>query len=103
MLKKLQIDALNADLATVDALLASRSEDDDPVGWLQLKVRREEIEHEIQSLQPFRIGGNQTDARLVDRLAGGFTRSKRPGKNERRTHGVLENRRKGNARNGYLI
>ena len=55
MLKKLQIDALNADLATVDALLASRSEDDDPVGWLLLKVRREEIEHEIQSLQPFRI------------------------------------------------
>lgn len=53
-MKKLQIDALNADLATVDALLASRSENDDPVGWLQLKVRREEIEHEIQSLQPFR-------------------------------------------------
>ena len=51
MLKKLQLDGLRADLAAVEALLAARSEAEDPVGWLQLSIRREEIEEEILASQ----------------------------------------------------
>ncbi|NMG16635.1 hypothetical protein [Aromatoleum bremense] len=51
MLKMLQLDGLRADLAAVEGLLASRSEEEDPVGWLQLSIRREEIEEEIRSAQ----------------------------------------------------
>ena len=51
MLKKLQLDGLRADLAAVEALLAARSEAEDPVGWLQLSSRREEIEEEILASQ----------------------------------------------------
>lgn len=49
MLKKLRLDGLRADLAAVDALLAARSEAEDPVGWLQFSIRREEIEEEIRA------------------------------------------------------
>lgn len=51
MLKKLQLDGLRADLAAVEALLAARSEAEDPAGWLQLSIRREEIEEEILASQ----------------------------------------------------
>ncbi len=51
MLKKLRLDGLRADLAAVDALLATRSEAEDPVGWLQFSIRREEIEEEIRAAQ----------------------------------------------------
>ena len=43
MLKKLEVDALKADLAAVTALLAARTEDDDPVGWLQLSGRQADL------------------------------------------------------------
>jgi hypothetical protein len=51
MLKKLEIDSLRADLASVNALLAKRSEESDPIGWLQFSHRKKELEEEIAKLQ----------------------------------------------------
>lgn len=51
MLKKLEVDALKADLAAVTALLAARTEDDDPVGWLQLSSRKADLESELIPLE----------------------------------------------------
>lgn len=51
MLKKLEVDVLRADLAAVTALLAARTEDDDPVGWLQLSSRKADIENELTQLE----------------------------------------------------
>lgn len=51
MLKKLEVDALKADLAAVTSLLAARTEDDDPVGWLQLSSRKADIENELTQLE----------------------------------------------------
>ncbi|GAB1458709.1 hypothetical protein MASR2M50_04830 [Thauera sp.] len=45
------MDWLQADLAAVEGLLAGRTEDDDPVGWLQLSVRREERLQEIRDME----------------------------------------------------
>ncbi|MEM5405888.1 hypothetical protein [Paraburkholderia unamae] len=47
MLRKLEIDALRADLSAVEAMLASRSEADDPIGWYQFSARKEEIEQQL--------------------------------------------------------
>ena len=47
MLKKLEVDTLKADLAAVTALLAARTEDDDPVGWLQFSSRKADLETEL--------------------------------------------------------
>ena len=47
MLKKLEIDALQADLSAVEALLASRTEAEDPIGWFQFSIRKEEIEQAL--------------------------------------------------------
>ena len=51
MLKKLEGDALKADLAAVTALLAARTEDDDPVGWLQFSSRKADLETEIARIE----------------------------------------------------
>jgi hypothetical protein len=51
MLKKLEIDALKADIASIDAMLTSRTVDDDPIGYFQYSARRDEL---LSSLQ--RIG-----------------------------------------------
>lgn len=50
MLKKLEHDALAADLVAVESLLASRSEEDDPIGFTQYSSRRNEIEEELRKL-----------------------------------------------------
>lgn len=50
MLKKLEHDALAADLVAVDSLLASRSEEDDPIGFIRYSARRGEIEEELRRL-----------------------------------------------------
>lgn len=44
MLRRLERAGLQADLASVNALLASLSEDDDPIGFSQFAARRAEIE-----------------------------------------------------------
>lgn len=55
MLKKLEHDALAADLVAVESLLASRSEDEDPIGYMQYSYRKDEIEEELRAL------GNRVD------------------------------------------
>ena len=45
------MDWLRADLAAVAALLAGRTEEEDPVGWLQLSARREERLEEIRDME----------------------------------------------------
>ncbi len=49
-MKKLELDSLRADLAAIDALLAARSEDDDPIGWMHFQTRRNEIVQQLRSL-----------------------------------------------------
>lgn len=51
MMKKLELDSLKADLAAVDALLASRTEDDDPVGWLQFSSRKASLTQDIAKIE----------------------------------------------------
>lgn len=50
MLKKLEIDALKADLSAVDAMLTSFTEDDDPIGWYQFSARKEEITRALDQI-----------------------------------------------------
>lgn len=50
MLRKLERDALAADLTAVESLLAARSEDDDPIGHFQYAVRKIELETRLSEL-----------------------------------------------------
>lgn len=50
MLKKLEHDVLAADLAAVESLLASRSTEDDPIGFIQYSSRKAELEEELRRL-----------------------------------------------------
>lgn len=50
MLKKLEHDALAADLTAVESLLASRNEDDDPIGHFQYSVRKAELQERLSQL-----------------------------------------------------
>ncbi|MBX9910074.1 MAG: hypothetical protein K2Z25_15335 [Beijerinckiaceae bacterium] len=47
MLKRLERDAIRADLASIEALLSATTEDEDPVGWLQFNQRREMLAEEL--------------------------------------------------------
>lgn len=51
MLKKLEHDALAADLVAVEALLATRSEEDDPTGFIQYSSMKAELEEELRRLE----------------------------------------------------
>jgi hypothetical protein len=51
MLPKLELDALRADLAAVNALLAARTEEEDPSGRMQFESRKREIEQAIRALE----------------------------------------------------
>lgn len=51
MLQKLELDSLMAEVAGLEALLESRSEEDDPVGWFQLSSRKSAIQAEIQTIE----------------------------------------------------
>lgn len=50
MLRKLEVDALKADLSAVEAMLTSFSEDEDPIGWYQFCARKEEIAQALDQL-----------------------------------------------------
>lgn len=50
MLRKLEVDALKADLSAVDAMLTSFTEDEDPIGWYQFSARKEEIEQALDQI-----------------------------------------------------
>ena len=49
MVKRLELEALEADLAAVEELLSDRTEADDPSGWVQYSRRKLEIEREIEA------------------------------------------------------
>lgn len=51
MLKKLEHDALAADLMAVESLLKSRSKEEDPIGYLQYASRKAELEEKLQALE----------------------------------------------------
>ncbi|WP_338846118.1 hypothetical protein V8J88_20510 [Massilia sp. W12] len=51
MLNKLEYEALAADLAAVNALLADRTEDEDPIGWMQYSFRKKELEQKLSKMQ----------------------------------------------------
>lgn len=53
MLRKLRMQGLQAELASLNALLQSAREMDDPVGEFQLEKRKNKIESELQSLIAF--------------------------------------------------
>ncbi|KAB8051657.1 hypothetical protein GCN78_11590 [Janthinobacterium rivuli] len=50
MLKKLELDALKADLSSVEALLESRTREDDPIGYFQFAARKTMLEGKIASV-----------------------------------------------------
>src|SRR5579862_4840745 len=56
MLKRLELDALRADLSAVDANLRGRT--DDPIGVLQFEHRKRELEARIADLQREQAGEN---------------------------------------------
>ena len=43
MVKRLELEALKADLAAVEVLLSERSQAEDPSGWLQYAQRKAEL------------------------------------------------------------
>ena len=51
MMRRLEFEALRADLAAVEALLKQRSEIEDPIGWFQFNQRKAELESKIAELQ----------------------------------------------------
>ncbi len=51
MLKKLEYDALAADLAAVEALLADCSLEEDPIGYRQFTYRQQALQTQLNSLQ----------------------------------------------------
>ena len=50
MLKRLEQEALSADLMAVESLLSKRDEEEDPVGWLQFSERKARIEEQLAQL-----------------------------------------------------
>lgn len=50
-MRKIEKDSLSSDLETVTRLLEERTEDEDPVGWLQFNARRNQIETELAALE----------------------------------------------------
>ncbi|MBU9427282.1 hypothetical protein [Burkholderia gladioli] len=67
MLKKLEIDVLMADLASVEAMLASRTEEEDPSGYYQFSARKAQLEEAIA-----RVGDRpETHAELGIFFGGG--------------------------------
>lgn len=51
MLKKLEHDAVAADLVAVESLIASRNENEDPIGFLQYSSRKEELVERLRRLE----------------------------------------------------
>lgn len=50
MLKKLELEALQADISSVDRLLSYRNEQDDPIGFLQFSSRKLELAKKLSAL-----------------------------------------------------
>jgi len=56
MLKRIEIEALRADLAAVEAVLANTTESEDPVGWLQFSRRKEQLQHTLEEIGRAPVG-----------------------------------------------
>ncbi len=50
-MRKLELDSLQAELSTLDALLARRTEKEDPLGWLQLTHRRADVAERLARME----------------------------------------------------
>lgn len=50
MIKKLEREAIRADLAAIQGLIDLRTEDEDPVGWAQLSYRKQSLEGQLAEL-----------------------------------------------------
>lgn len=61
MVRKLDIDAISSDLAAVKKLLARRTEESDPIGFLQFTQRAQALERQLADL----IGAPHTRASLA--------------------------------------
>lgn len=51
MLRRLEVNALRADIQSLESLLSTRTEDEDPVGWLQYSARKDMLEHQLNQIQ----------------------------------------------------
>lgn len=51
MMKRLELDSLKADLAAVEALLASRTQSEDPIGWIQYSSRKAALQTQVAELE----------------------------------------------------
>lgn len=51
MLKKLEQESLQADIASIDRLLSSRTEAEDPIGFFQLSNRLAELKTQLEAVQ----------------------------------------------------
>jgi hypothetical protein len=51
MLRKLAVESLRADLASVDALLKERTPDEDPIGWFQFSQRQTALRRKLEEVQ----------------------------------------------------
>jgi hypothetical protein len=67
MLRKLEREAVEADLSAVEELLNGRSEADDPIGWLQFQERKETLANKLAE-----IGTQPALAASVALLFGGL-------------------------------
>ena len=50
MMKRLEIEALQSQLASVRGLLSGRSEDEDPIGWFQFSQQAKSLEQELEAI-----------------------------------------------------
>lgn len=83
MLKKLELQALRADMSAIERLLQGRTSEDDPLGYLQLSKRRQvlsaklaEIEGAVQhkaAVALFFAGGPVVGSRGIDAAFAGKT------------------------------
>jgi hypothetical protein len=51
MVRKLEIDAISSDLVAVKKLLARRTEETDPIGFMQFSLRAQELEQQLIELE----------------------------------------------------
>lgn len=83
MLKKLELQALRADMSAIERLLQGRTSEDDPLGYLQLSKRRQalsaklaEVESVVQhkaAVMLFFAGGPVVGSRGIDAAFAGKT------------------------------
>lgn len=51
MMKRLELDSLKADLSAVEALLASRTQAEDPIGWMQYASRKAQLQQQVAAME----------------------------------------------------